>query len=123
MHEFSLARALLREIAAQAAACNSECVHSVSVSVGDFSGVESELLRLAFEELREDTCAVGAELTINRVALTALCSTCGMEFPVQDFRFVCPHCEQGEVRIIRGDELTLESLTIEVTEPEPCRPM
>jgi hydrogenase nickel incorporation protein HypA/HybF len=118
-----LARALLREVAAQAEACKGASVRGVSVSVGEFSGVEAELLRLAFNELREHTCAAGAELTINCVALTALCPACGVEFPVQGFRFVCPRCEQGEVRIIRGDELTLESLTIEGTEPETCRPM
>jgi hydrogenase nickel incorporation protein HypA/HybF len=123
MHEFSLARALLREVAAQAEGCKGASVRGVSISVGEFSGVEAELLRLAFDELREHTCAAGAELTINPVALTALCPACGVEFPVQGFRFVCPRCEQGEVRIIRGDELRLESLTIEGTEPEPCRPM
>jgi hydrogenase nickel incorporation protein HypA/HybF len=123
MHEYSLARALLREVAAQAEAANAECVRSVSVSVGEFSGVEAELLRLAFDELREHTCAAGAELQIKRVELMAECSGCGTGFSVSGFRFVCPRCAQGEVRIIRGDELRLESLTIEATEPESCRPV
>lgn len=123
MHEYSLARALLREVAAQAEAAGADCVRSVSVSVGEFSGVEPELLRGAFDELREHTCAAGAELQIERVELMAACSGCGMEFPVSGFRFVCPRCAHGEVRIIRGDELRLESLIIEATEPEPCHPI
>lgn len=121
MHEFSVARALLREVAAQAEAHGAECVRVVNVTVGVFSGVDADLLRTAFEQLRENTCANGAELRIVHTELIAACGGCGREFEVAGFRFECPECGSGDVRILRGDELRLESLTMEAREPDPCR--
>lgn len=121
MHEHSVARALLREVAAQAEAHGAVCVRVVTVTVGAFSGVEPELLQTAFEQLRDDTCAAGAELRIVHTELIAACCACRREFEVAGFRFECPECGSGDVRILRGDELRLESLTMEAREPDPCR--
>lgn len=122
MHEYSLARALLRDVAVHAAASPGGSVRAITVSIGEFSGIEAELLRSAFEELREQTCASAAELRINCVDLIAVCCRCGLEFPVESFRFVCPDCAHHEVQVVRGDELRLESLTMQDTETESCHP-
>jgi hydrogenase nickel incorporation protein HypA/HybF len=121
MHEFSVARALLSQVSAQAETHGARCVRAVTVTVGEFSGVEAELLRTAFEQLSAGTIAAGAELRMIHVELIAECGGCGCEFAVSGFRFECPECAGRDVRILRGEELRLESLTMEATEPESCR--
>lgn len=113
MHEYSLARALLRqveEIVRREGAAVASCV---SVTIGEFSGVDPELLQMAFEDVAQQSLVVNAELLIEKVALEARCENCSNEFAVERFRFVCPKCENGSVKVIRGEEMMLERVTLE----------
>jgi hydrogenase nickel incorporation protein HypA/HybF len=112
MHEYSLARALLEHVHAQQVRQSARRVAAVKVTVGEFAGVDAELLELAFRDLAIGTPAEGADVSISRVPLEARCQKCGHEFEIQRFRFVCPNCSTADVRIIRGEELMLESVTL-----------
>lgn len=112
MHEISLARALLRQVEELRLSHRAAGVRSVRVSIGDFSGVEADLLESAFCQLTQGTPAEGADLSIERVPLAARCAVCEHEFPVQAYHFVCPRCDARDVRIVRGEELMLETLTL-----------
>jgi hydrogenase nickel incorporation protein HypA/HybF len=112
MHELSLARALLRQVEELRQSHRAAGVRTVCVSVGEFSGVEADLLDSAFCQLTQGTPVEGARLSINRVPLEARCTACEHEFTVHAFCFVCPRCEARDVRIVRGEELMLETLTL-----------
>lgn len=114
MHEFSVARSLLREVerivSAEAPACR---VIEVRVQVGEFSGVDPDLLESAFGELAPASSACGARLLVHRLPLRATCADCGRTFGVVDFRFECSACASREVAIVSGDELLLDAVTME----------
>jgi hydrogenase nickel incorporation protein HypA/HybF len=112
MHELSLARALLRQVEELRQSHRAEGVRTVCVSVGEFSGVEADLLDTAFSQLTQGTPVDGAQLSIERVPLEARCTVCEHEFAVCGFRFVCPRCDARDVRTVRGEELMLETLTL-----------
>lgn len=113
MHEFSVIRAVLREAETIARREGAERVTAMTMSVGEFSGVEADLLPLAFQELAPGTPAAGAELTIHRLPLEARCRRCEHRFVVRQFRFTCPECQGRDVAVVRGDELLLETVTLE----------
>jgi hydrogenase nickel incorporation protein HypA/HybF len=112
MHEFSLAQVLVEQVESIRGAENAVRVESVTLGVGEFAGVEPDLLRGAFEILIEETPVVGADLHIHRIPLESQCDACGIDFRVKDFRFVCPTCESHLVKIIRGEDLILESVAL-----------
>ena len=112
MHEYSLARTLLRQVREQIDAHQAISVKSIAVTVGEFSGIDAELLRIAFADISRGSPADGAALGITLVELTARCLACDADFHVERFQFVCPRCSATEVRITRGEELMLESLTL-----------
>jgi hydrogenase nickel incorporation protein HypA/HybF len=116
MHEFSVASALLKQVAELAVREGAERITQVRVSVGEFSGVEPELLRLAFEQLIPGSPADGAQVMIEPVSLQAGCRRCETTFAVASFRFQCPECGSPDVRIVQGEELILESVTLETEE-------
>ena len=95
MHEYSLARALLHQVEEIVRREDAACVRSVSVTIGNFSGVDADLLQMAFEDVSEQSPLVNAELLIERVALEARCENCSNEFLVERFCFVCPKCTSG----------------------------
>ena len=113
MHERSLVRALLRQVEALAAEHVPHRIIGIRLRIGEFSGVEPELLRSAYDDLAEHTTLRGAELAIERVPLEAVCRQCGTRFHVNNFRFECAKCSSAELTIAGGEELLLESVTME----------
>ncbi|MFO1094386.1 MAG: hydrogenase maturation nickel metallochaperone HypA [Planctomycetaceae bacterium] len=117
MHELSLARALLKQVKELSASNRNGELRRVRLTVGEFSGVETELLESALRESTFGTSLEGVELSITRVPLTAQCKTCGAKFRVERFCFVCPDCGAGGTDVIGGEEIVLESVTFEELEP------
>ena len=117
MHEASLVRSLLGQVEQLARRHGANRVTGVKVTVGEFSGVEPDLLVTAFERQTEGTPLHGARLLLERVGLEARCVTCEHEFMVERFDFTCPRCGlPGAGKVTRGEELMLESLLLEADE-------
>lgn len=112
MHEQSLVRALLKQVEAVRLEHDGRTVSEVRVEMGPLSGVEPLLLAAAFEQLVSQSAAAGATLVIDEVPLLAECASCSREFEVQDFVFRCPACG-GSVRVTRGDEFQLVSVSLQ----------
>ena len=115
MHEYSLARVLLHQVEQIVRREGATRVLSVRVTMGEFSGVDADLLQLAFEQVAGQSSYASAELLIEKVALEARCEDCLNEFVVERFRFVCPKCASGRARVIRGEEMMLERVVLEAT--------
>ena len=116
MHERSLVEALLQQVEDLMLENGAEAVTRVQISVGEFSGVEAELLRFAFDDLVEETPICGAQLVIERVPCEAACGRCEHVFAIERFRFACPQCGSGDIEITSGEHLILESVTLEQAE-------
>lgn len=112
MHECTLMNTLLVRAESECRSAGATRVLAIRLLVGDFSGVEPFSLRSAFELLAPGTIAEGARLEIDRVPLCAECEACSRQFRVEAFQFLCPECRSGRTRILSGDELVLESLTV-----------
>ncbi|MCA9270556.1 MAG: hydrogenase maturation nickel metallochaperone HypA [Planctomycetales bacterium] len=113
MHEASLAQALLRQVEDLAQQHHGRRVTEVRVTVGEFSGVEPELLASAFERATPGSVAQGARLVMARASLRAKCSRCDHEFHVERFRFACPLCGAAETKVIDGEQLMLDRVFME----------
>jgi hydrogenase nickel incorporation protein HypA/HybF len=116
MHEYSLAQSLLRQVNELRHERGASRVLAVKVRIGEFAGVEPDLLASAFDDLSIGTGASGAILQIDRVSLTIRCEACGQESEVVRYRFACPRCESQSVAITGGEEMLLESVTMECCE-------
>ena len=116
MHERSLARALLRQVQQIADENLAARVVSIRVQIGEFSGVEAELIASAYEDLVADTPLRHAALELQRVPLEAVCGQCGSRFRIKRFNFQCDYCSGNQLTIRGGEEMLLESVTMEETE-------
>jgi len=111
MHELTLTARLL-ELIEEAAALNRLAqVDQVKVELGQLSCVSAEALSFCFNQLKKGSCAAGAELVIESVALEGFCPKCQAGFKVENLLFHCPNCRHPEIRLLRGEELCLTELS------------
>ena len=116
MHEYSIVQALLGRVEQSARAYNTTAVRRLTVRIGALSGVDSGLLRTAYELCTPGTLCAGAELVIRDVEARWQCPSCERDAAAGE-RLACPACG-GVVRLVEGDELVLDSVELEVSEPE-----
>lgn len=112
MHEFSVVQALLQRVETEARARAAVAVNTISVRLGELSGVNEELLASAFQMCREGTLCGGATLELERVPVRWECRACAR--PLEQGEVLrCPDCDEP-VRLAAGDELILQQIEMEV---------
>lgn len=113
MHELAIAQGILDITLERAEECQAEKVLGIYLEIGQMAGIEPEALTFCFECLADGTKAQGAELKIESVPLTACCNTCKRTFPIERYRFLCPHCQSGNLTVLTGRELKVQHLEVE----------
>ena len=119
MHELSVCQALLAQVAEIAARRGASRVVRIAIEVGPLSGVEPDLLARAFEIVRCGSCAAQAALSIETSTVLVCCLACGMESPVAPNQLLCAGCGGYRTRVIRGEELRLRRVELQMTETTP----
>jgi hydrogenase nickel incorporation protein HypA/HybF len=112
MHEFSLMQSTLDTAAQKTRAAGATRIHRLKVRVGRLSGVVPTALRFAFDGLKNESIAAGAELEIEEVPAVCWCAGCAADFETADLKYECPRCHQPSGDLRRGLELELASLEI-----------
>lgn len=82
-------------------------VVSITLGMGQLSGVEERLLKHAYPVASAGTIAEGAQLIIRSTPACVRCTTCGKESTVTPNHLVCGHCNDWRTELISGDELLL----------------
>ncbi|MFM2002575.1 MAG: hypothetical protein RI963_2001 [Planctomycetota bacterium] len=123
MHEFSLLRSILAQVA-DIAASHPAASHSpgpireIRIRCGELAGVEPALLDEAFRMLAPGSRWESTRLSITLEPLSARCDGCGLTCHPDRFRFVCPHCGSRQLREIAGDQVIIESILL--GDAAPC---
>ena len=87
-------------------------VKTVNVRIGPLSGVEPDLLALAFPLAAAGTVAEAAQLVIEALPIRVRCDTCGAETAAVANRLVCGACGDWHTRLVSGDEMLLASVEL-----------
>ena len=112
MHEMSLVDALFDQVDASLRPHPGARLRQLRVRIGELAGVEPELFRTAFEELRRERLYPSSELELTWEPAQWRCPMCGQAV-VQGEVLQCPSCDVAAV-ISRGDGIYLDHLEMEV---------
>ncbi len=119
MHEMGIALQII-EIAA-ASIPESEIpvkVEKVNLKVGKLAAIVPDSLRFCFEIAAKDSLLAGAALHIEEIPVRARCKDCDVEWTIHEPVFKCQQCSSGQLDIISGRELNIESIEIADEETE-----
>ncbi len=122
MHELGLADAVLSMVDRVAQEEGGQ-VLSVTVELGDLSGVVHRFLADAWEAVRDKTPYADVPLRIHPVPATAKCEACGRIFVVDPEDLRCPGCKGGLLTPLSGRDMTVAEIeiydpTLDEEEPE-----
>ncbi len=109
----ALAQGILDVVLDAAARHSAVKVGRIKLLVGKMTNAEPESLKFCFAALAAGSIAAGAELDITITPLVGKCKTCGKEFTIEQFFFICPSCRSAAVDIVSGRELKVEHLEVE----------
>ncbi len=113
MHELSIASSIIETVTREIQEKKLDAVQAVGLRIGELSGILPDALEFGFDALKSDTPLAQAELVIEIVPVTAVCSACKHEFKVEEFVFICPQCQSSAVETYSGQELEIAWLETE----------
>lgn len=88
-------------------------IGTISLRIGEMSGVETDALEFSFASLVKGTIAEDARLLLHRIPLVGRCNRCGKEIHIEHYNFICPACETGVLEIVSGREMQVEYLEVD----------
>lgn len=116
MHEMGIADAMVKTVDRIAKRENAAAVRSVTVELGDLSGVVPRFLAECWEAVTAGTVYEAAVLKIHSVPATALCLDCDRTFVADIDSLRCPNCGGVKLKPLSGQDLTIAE--IEIAEEE-----
>ncbi len=110
MHELSIAREIIAIVQDEMNNLNLTKIEAVNIRLGALTGINADALSFGFEASVVDTNLDGAELIIEEVPIRGKCRSCGKDFEVAEFMFLCSHCSSTDLDVITGEELDIDHL-------------
>jgi len=113
MHEMGIALQIIEIASASIPQSNDPIqVEKVNLKVGKLAAVVPDSLRFCFEIAAKDSPLAGAALHIDEVPIVARCKACNAQWTIEEPVFQCRQCKSGDLDIISGRELNIESIEI-----------
>jgi hydrogenase nickel incorporation protein HypA/HybF len=110
VHELGLCEAILEAVERRAAGRR---VTGVRLRVGTLHRVVAPALDQAFALVAGGTVADGAAVELVVIPVRGTCRACGHQAASDELPVSCPACGATELDIAGGDELVLESISVE----------
>jgi hydrogenase nickel incorporation protein HypA/HybF len=112
MHEQSIVASLLSLAIKDAKKDNARRIISISLVVGELTGIEKDAVTFYFGFMAKGTIAEGASLEFTYTKPQLRCRECDIIFPGDRFEFNCPECNKKAVELVGGRDLYIESMEI-----------
>lgn len=122
MHELSIAQAVVEQVEQAARSEGAARVTSVTLVVGQASGVQRDALEMAFPVACDGTPLEGAQLVLEWVPARVYCRACEMEQDADFPFFVCSVCGAMDIEVVAGRELLIQSIELDVQDKKEGDP-
>ena len=87
-------------------------IHSVTLQLGEVSGVIPSLLTDAWKWAADRTELMkGAELIIETLPAVTFCEDCKTEYETVKHGKTCPNCGSGNTYLVRGNEFMIKEIS------------
>ena len=111
MHELGIVFHIIRSVEDVARENNLRRVSSVTLELGEVSGVIPSYLTDCWDwACAKNDLMCGAELVIEEVPAVTYCEACDGTYGTVEHGRICPHCGSERTYLIQGDETTIKEI-------------
>ena len=114
MHELGIVKHVIRTLHDVAEENHVTKIGSVTLEVGEVSGVVVGLLTDCWNYFREkDDLVKGATLRVEPLEAVTFCTACERNYRTVDHGKTCPYCGSGETYLLCGNEFSIKEIEAE----------
>ena len=111
MHELGVVFRIIDDLTELGKENELEKVHSVTIQLGEVSGVVPSLLTDAWKWAADRTeLFKGAELIIETLPAVTFCEDCKTEYETVAHGKICPNCGSGNTYLVKGNEFMIKEI-------------
>lgn len=123
MHELGIVYHIIRDVENVARANDVGRVSSVTLLLGEVSGVVPDLLLDAWRWAADKKpITEGAELVVEPLEAVTHCEACGRDYGTVEHGKTCPHCGSGETYLLQGQEVMIKQIETPDEDPAGTEP-
>jgi len=114
MHELPITQSILEIVLRHAEKAHAKRITDIYIVMGELSKVVDESVQFYWDMIADDTIAKGAKLHFRMAPVEFQCMSCFEKYHPNDTEdFQCPNCGSVGVKIIAGEEFSLEAIDVE----------
>lgn len=114
MHELGVTFYVVRDVKKVAEENQVNKVSSVTVQVGEVTGVVPEFLVDCWNWARKkEPVMEEAEMIVETIEAVTFCEDCKQEYPTLAHGKICPHCGSENTYLVRGKEFLIKEIEVE----------
>ena len=123
LHELGIVYHIIRDVENVARVNGVRRVSSVTLLLGEVSGVVPDLLLDAWRWAADKKpITEGAELIVEPVEAVTHCEACGRDYGTVEHGKTCPHCGSGETYLLQGQEVMIKQIETPDEDPADAAP-
>ena len=114
MHELGIVSHIIRTLEDVAEENSLSRIRSVTLEVGEVSGIVNEQLLDCWDYFRQKTVLVkDAELKLDIIPAVTYCTACSRTYETVRYGRTCPHCGSGETYLLEGNTCSIKEIEAE----------
>jgi hydrogenase nickel incorporation protein HypA/HybF len=113
MHELAVTENLLEIAVRHGEAAGAKRVTDLYLRIGELSSFVDDSVQFYWDIISKGTICEGAVLHFERIPAELRCLDCGASYTLNQEIQPCPQCGSQRVKVLRGDELKLDSIAVD----------
>jgi hydrogenase nickel incorporation protein HypA/HybF len=113
MHELPITESILEIAVRHAEKAHAKRITDIYLIIGQLSSIVDESVSFYWDIISKDTIAEGAKLHFRRIQTQMLCLDCNQRYHPGDEDLACPSCHSSMVKVIAGEEFSLEAIEVD----------
>ena len=114
MHELGIVMHIVKTLEEVGQENGLQRIGSVTLEVGEVSGIVSEQLLDCWDYFRKRSALVeGAELKLLTLPAATWCNACKKTYETVKYGRTCPYCKSGETWLLTGNECNIKEIEAE----------
>ena len=111
MHELGTVFYVIKEVEKLCDENNLTKVGSVTLQIGEVSGIIPEYIVDCWNWARKETKYLQeAEMKVENIEAVTYCTECQKTYPTMKYAKICPYCKSDETYLIQGNEYTIKEI-------------